>query len=610
VSTLKCKLYDIAPGVDTTALAPLTTQPHRFVRHAEFIKTEVDRLLKEGIIQESQSPWRAQCFVTNYNTKPRLVFDYSNTINRYTPLDSYPIPRIEDLLNKVGRYKYFSRIDLKSAYHQVPLKPADFKLTAFEAGGKLFEFVRLAFGLTNAVSIFQRSMDNFIEEHQLPETNAYLDDILIGGYTQEQHDSNLKKFLAAAAEFNMTFNKDKCQFSVQEIAFLGHIIGGGKLKPDPARFSSLQNYPMPTNEKELSRLLGFFAYYAKWLPNSAELIEPISRERQTINKMKGLSQKSINAIDKLKSLLIDACLAAPRPDVPLTLETDASGTALGGSLLQNGRPVAFFSRKLGPSERNQSVVEREACAIVECCRKWRHLLHMVPHFDVVTDQRAVSFLFNSQGLSKIKNEKIARWRIELSEFRFNISYRPGPLNAAADALSRCGAVRDLKNLRVLHSSLCHPGVTRMNHFVKTRNLPYSLDDVQTVIKECKACAELKPQFFKPPAGRLITATRPWERLSMDFVGPLPTSNSLKFILVVVDEFSRYPFAFACSDITSAVVIKHLSHVFSLFGSPSSIHSDRGTQFESKELSEFLLRNRVVKSRTSPYRPQGNDSVRE
>ena len=156
----------------------------------------------------------------------------------------------------------------KSAYHQVPFKAGDYKLTAFEAGGKLYEFSRLAFGLTNAVSIFQRNMDNFIDANHLTETDAYLDDILIGGFTKEQHDKNLDAFLSAAAAARMTFNKEKCQFGVTEIAFLGHVIGGGKLKPDPSRFASLQNYPLPTNEKELRRLLGFFAYYAKWIPKA------------------------------------------------------------------------------------------------------------------------------------------------------------------------------------------------------------------------------------------------------------------------------------------------------------------------------------------------------
>jgi len=190
-------------------------------------------------------------------------------------------------------------------------------------------------------------------------------------------------------------------------------------------------------------------------------------------------------------------------------------------------------------------------------------------------------------------------------FDFKYSIVPVLNNKVADALSRCAAVHDLRNLTVLHSQLCHPGVTRLYHYVKARNLPFSVEDVRAVTKACKVCAELKPSFYRPPQGRLIHATRAWERVSVDFVGPLPSKSQNKFLLVVIDEFSRFPFAFPCRQITTAVVIKHLQSLFALFGSPSALHADRGPQFESAELREFLLSHRVVKTRTSPYRPQGN-----
>ena len=117
--------------------------------------------------------------------------------------------------------------------------------------------------------------------------------------------------------------------------------------------------------------------------------------------------------------------------------------------------------------------------------------------------------------------------------------------------------------------------------------------------------EIKPKFFKVPAGRLITSNLPWQRLSLDYVGPLPSRTNFKYILVIIDEFSRFPFAFPCSDIGASTVIKHLSYLFSIFGNPSSIHSDRGPQFESLELNNFLLNNGIVKTRTTPYNPQGN-----
>ena len=605
VQTMKCKPYDIVPNVDTSKLKPLVAPKRRFVRHPEFIKKEVARLLEEGVIQESQSPWRAQCFVINYDTKPRLVFDYSETINKYTPTDSYPIPNIEDLLQKVSKYKVFSHIDLKSAYHQIKLNAKDYPLTAFEAFGRLFEFTRLCFGLTNAVAIFQRNMDAFIDENELEDTFAYLDDVLIGGYDQEHHDRNLAAFLEAAKKCNMTLNMEKCKFSLREISFLGYRIADGTLKPDPARFKALMEYPLPTSVKQLERLLGFFAYYAKWIPNSSELIQQISSDRPHLLKLGQLSENSKLVIDELKKLLSKAVLASTTPDAPLVIETDASARALGGTLSQRGRPVAFFSRVLSRSEQNQSVVEREASAIVECCRRWRHLLHAVPEFEIITDQKVVSFLFDMNSRNKIKNEKVLRWRLELSEYKYKINYRPGPLNDVCDALSRSAAVRDLGRLHILHSQLCHPGIARLCHYVKSKNMPYSVDDVRTVTQSCKICPEIKPKFFKPPQGQLVHATRPWERLSIDFVGPLPTNTSNRFLLVVVDEYSRYPFAFPCSTISAKEVVKHIQSLFELFGSPSSVHSDRGTQFESQEFKQFLLRHNVVKSRTTPYRPQAN-----
>ena len=606
MSKMNSPLFDLVPGCDLSKCRPISTPSRRHFQHSAIIKSEVSRLLKEDIIQESQSPWRAQCFIVNAASKPRLVIDYSNTINIYTPLDSYPSARIDDILTKVATNSFFSTIDLRSAYHQVPLKPADYKLTAFEACGKLYEFKRLPFGCTNAVAIFQRTMDFFIEKYSLRNTYAYIDDVIIGGSSQEEHDKNLAAFQSAATDFGIQVNADKCRFSQTSISFLGHIISGGQLKPDPSRFEALLSFPTPTSLRQLNSLIGFFAYYAKWIPRCSELTLPLNQAKDYVVKHKRLPDNAIQAIDQLKDALASAALAAPLNNIPLTVEADASENALGGTLLQQGRPVAFLSRSLSKAEKHQSIVEREACAIIECCRKWRHLLLTAPFFTIVTDQKSVSFLFDSHKVSKIKHEKMTRWRLELSEYNFNIEYRPGRLNAAADALSRVSACMDtLESLITLHNKLCHPGVTRLNHYCKVRNLPFSLADIRRVTGTCQICKELKPQFFKPQPAQLLTATRPWERLSMDFVGPLPSTTKNKFLLVIVDEYSRYPFAWPCSSIRSDVVIGHLLHLFSLFGCPSSVHSDRGPQFESLELRRFLLNNGIAKTRTTPYRPQGN-----
>lgn len=605
LKSLQIEPPTLLPGVEVSKIKPIATPSRPNQRHSQFIASEITRLLRDDIIQESTSPWRAQCFVTNSDSKPRLVIDFSGTINKYTPLDAYPPASIDKLVATVAKHSVFSKLDLRSAYHQVPLRPRDFHLTAFEALGKLYEFKRLPFGCTNAVPIFQRIMNSFIEDNNLTGSYSYLDDIIICGRNQEEHDYRLQQFLESASKFGMQFNNDKCQFSQRQICFLGHIIEEGSLRPDPMRFQNLMDFPEPKTLSQLNRLIGLFAYYAKWMQRSSELIQSLTQARETIKFSKLLPQKAKMAIADLKLRLRDATLAPPDYDQPLQVETDASENAIGATLSQKGRPIAFLSRALSHSERKQSIIEREAAAIIEAVRRWRSILHAVPTFNIITDQRSVSFLFNPSHKSKIKSEKLARWRLDLAEFRYTISYRPGKNNTCADTLSRCNALKDTTHLKTLHDQLCHPGESRLHHYCRSMNLSYTLAEIRSTINSCTVCKEVKPKFFKPPRGKLILATRPWERLSMDFIGPLPSASKNKYILVVIDEYSRFPFAFACQDMTSETVITNLLMLFSMFGSPSAIHSDRGTQFEGIKLKEFLLRNGIVKSRTTPYSPQAN-----
>ncbi|XP_027225401.2 uncharacterized protein K02A2.6 [Penaeus vannamei] len=194
---------------------PVAAKSRRYsTEDREFIEKEVQRLLKEGIIEPSNSPWRAQVVVVKGESrKMRLAIDYSETINKFTLLDSYPLPRIDETVNKMAQYRIFSTIDLRSAYHQVAIKDTDKLYTAFEAGGKLYQFARIPFGVTNGVACFQRIMDSLIKEEGLVGTYAYLDNVTICGMTQQEHDGYLNKFLEAAARRNMTYNEDKCTFS-------------------------------------------------------------------------------------------------------------------------------------------------------------------------------------------------------------------------------------------------------------------------------------------------------------------------------------------------------------------------------------------------------------
>ena len=237
------------------------------------------------------------------------------------------------------------------------------------------------------------------------------------------------------------------------------------------------------------------------------------------------------------------------------METDASEFAVSATLNQNYKPVAFYSGTLSSCEMHHSSVEKEATAIVEAMRRWCHFLQRQP-FTLVTDQKSVAFMYDPKKHSKVKNDKILRWRLELSHFRFDIVYRAGKHNSVPEALSRAYCANlATTSLYEIHSALCHPRVTRLNHYVKAKNLPFSLEEVRKTVADCRICSEIKPRFVEPQSTSLIKATQPFERLSMDFKGPLSSVHKNYYLLTVVDEHSRFPFAFACRNMETKTVIQ-------------------------------------------------------
>ena len=591
----------------STDCRPIACKSRRYSEEdLHFISNEVEKLLAEGTIEPSHSPWRAQVLVVQEteNHRKRLVVDYSRTVNKYTELDAYPLPNIEFLAQKVSQYRIFSTLDLKSAYHQLPILEHERPFTAFEANGRLFQFTSIPFGVTNGVSAFQREMDRLVDVHKLQGTFPYMDNITIGGMDQAEHDINLQRFYEVVKKYRLTLNTNKSIISVSEVNMLGFKISFGIMRPDPDRMKPLLDLPYPHDMKSLKRSIGLFSYYSPWVPQYSKKLQPLVNS----DSFPLLNAARI-AFDDIKQCIIDAELTVPNAVDLLVVETDASDSTLSATLNQNGQPVAFFSRTLNNHERNHSSVEKEAAAIVESCRKWRHYLHY-RKFLLITDQKSVSFIFDGKNKGKIKNDKLMRWRIELSCLDYDIRYRPGEENSVADCLSRahCASIAGNKRLLELHEGLCHPGVTRLSHYVRTKNLPYSMADIKSVISQCRICAVIKPNFFRPSNPPLIKATQPLERLSIDFKGPVPSCTNNKYLFVAVDEYSRFPFIFPCKDMTAPTIIKCLQEIFALFGMAGYIHSDNGPSLVSKELQDALFKLGIPCSNSSVYNPRGNGQV--
>ena len=514
---------------------------------------------------------------------------------------AYPLPHIDEQINARAQCKVFSTLDLKFAYYQIPMAEEDRPYTAFEADGRLYHYCRLPFGLSNGVSAFQRIIDSLIQRNKLKRTYAYLDNITVAGETQEIRDSNLKAFLQTASKANLTFKESKSTFSVPVIDALGYRISHQQIKPDSERLRPLVELPIPKTTAELKRCVGMFAYYARWIRNYSSKIKPLIPEKTILP----LNDKDVKAFNTLRQDLLNACLGCINDKEPFTVECDASNFAIAAVLNQGGRPVAFMSRTLNSSECNYSIVEKETTSIIEAIRKWAHYLHGRT-FILITDQRSLAFMFDPAKRGKVKNAKIQAWKAELGTFSYTIQHKPGVENVPPDTMSRvCGALLPESSLTEMHKILGHPGVARLSHFVRSKNLTYSMDEIRQVCSQCKDCAELKPRYHKKNQNTLIKASQPWERVSMDFKGPLPSSSRNRYLLVLIDEFSRFPFAFRCKDVSTRTVISCLTTLFSLFGFPAYIHSDRGSSFMSRDLNQFLHERGVATSHSTPYHPTGN-----
>ena len=344
-------------------IKPIATKSRRqSPANLRFIKAEVSKLHKAGTIRPSVSPWRAQAFITKEDGahKKRMVIDYSETINLFTELDAYPMPSVPKMVQDISQYKYFSTFDLKSAYHQVPIREEDRKYTAFEADGKLWEFTTVPFGVTNGVSAFQRTIDKVLEVEGVSDTFAFVDNVHVCGRTKEEHDRNVLAFKKVRDKYNITLNDEKTIECTTSLTTLGYVISNNVISPDSNRLKPLLEMPPPSNLKSQKRIVGMFAYYSKFIENFSQKIRSLNQ-----NRIFPLPPPALEAFQLLKNNLKDAALKPVDPEGEFVIETDASDFCIAATLNQQGRPVAFFSRTLNQSEIGHHAVEKEAAAIVE-----------------------------------------------------------------------------------------------------------------------------------------------------------------------------------------------------------------------------------------------------
>ena len=422
--------------------SPVYTKPYR---QPEILKQEinkqVDQMLDQNIIRHSQSPWSSPVWIVpkkldaSGEKKFRTVFDY-RLLNQKTIDDKYPIPNINDILDKLGRCQYFTTLDLASGFHQIEMHDDDIEKTAFTVENGHYEFLRMPFGLKNAPSTFQRVMDNVLRGLQNKICLVYVDDIIIFSTSLQEHMENLGQVFNRLKEANLKIQLCKCEFLRREVKFLGHIVTPDGIKPNPDKVSIIKNYPIPKTNKQIKRFLGMIGYYRKFIKSFAQITKPFTKCLKKGAIININDPEYLECFNTCKNLLTNEPILQ-YPDFTQTfhLTTDASKFAIGAVLSQgpigNDRPICFASRTLNAHEINYSVIQKELLAVVYFTKYFRPYLYG-RKFNIFTDHKPLQWLYSI----KDPNSKLMRYRMKLEEFDYKIIYKKGCQNKVADPLSR------------------------------------------------------------------------------------------------------------------------------------------------------------------------------
>lgn len=399
------------------------------------LRQHIQELLKDGVVVPTNSDYSSPCFlVPKKDGGQRLVVDYRK-VNAKIVFDTFPLPTIESALMTFGQAKYFTILDLNSAYHQIPLTKESQRYTAFATPFGTYAYTRLPFGLTIGSQVLSRILANLFSDMSWEFLFLYLDDLLVFSNSFEEHMAHVQLVLERLRFAKFTVNPDKVSFCVPEIQYLGYLISSSGVRVNPDRIKPILEFPVPTSLRQLKRFLGMIGFYSRFIAKLSDISEPLNALKRKGVKFKWTDIHSA-AFNQLKTCLCNPpVLHSPNFQHQFILQTDASEKALGAVLQQkvDGHlvPIAFASRLLTKAELHTSVYAKEALAAVWACEKFaKYVEHS--HFILQTDNQALCWL-KAQPHSL---GKIGRWLYRLSAFSFEVQHIPATDNIIADGLSR------------------------------------------------------------------------------------------------------------------------------------------------------------------------------
>jgi hypothetical protein len=418
---------ELQPGTTPISKRPYWMPPAELAE----LKKQLQELLNKGFIRPSTSPWGCpSLFVKKKDESLRLCI-YYRPLNAVTIKNKYPLPRIDVLFDQLVRAKVFSKIDLRSGYHQIKIRASDISKTAFSTRYGLYEYLVMSFGLTNAPAYFMYLMNVVF----MPELDkfvvVFIDDILVYSKSEEEHAGHLQVVLQHLREHRLYAKLSKGDFWLKEIKFLGHTNSQAGIAVDPDKVQQVMNWKPPTTVCQIRSFLGLAGYYRRFIPDFSRIAKPMT-ELLTKGAKFVWGQKCKDAFHALRQhLTTTLVLAQPDNSQPFDVYCDASGTGLGCVLMQNNRVIAYASRALRPHEQNYPTHDLELAAVVHALKMWRHYL-MGTHCNTFTDHKSLKYIFNQADL----NMRQRRWLELIKDYDLEVHYHPGKANVVADALSR------------------------------------------------------------------------------------------------------------------------------------------------------------------------------
>jgi hypothetical protein len=654
------------PAENTIPLEPGSKPPFRKsfrLSPAELaeLKKQIREFLERGWIQPSTSPYGAPVlFVKKKDGTLRCCIDYRQ-LNKITVKNRYPLPRIDDLLDQVAGHRWFSTLDLASGYYQIKLSPEDVPKTAFSTPWAHYEWKVLVMGLTNAPATFMAAMNKVFAPMQ-GKVLVYLDDVMIMGQTPSELLENMEGVFKILREHGLYAKRSKCEFFKPQVNFLGHVLDSNGITPDPRKVRSLHEWEYPKDGKGMLRFLGLANYFRKFIPNFSLTAAPLYH--LTKKNVKYDNGPALQAcFEKVKQALVQPpVLAYPDPTKPYELISDASVMGCGAILVQEGRPVAYYSAKFSSAERNYTTGEQELLGIIKALKEWRCYLEGCVGLTLLTDHNPLVHLPSQALLSR----RQARWVEFMSRFHFTVKHRPGNGNPA-DPLSRIyspelaatvniaefepdtvqrireGYAKESQFTnekwtrkftqehslwfyqgRIVIPACCRQEMIKLHHsnqvyghFGVQRTIdqigrhywwPTMKKDVEHFIQHCHECQTNKSTNQKP-YGQLQPLEMPdkrWDTVTMDFVTDLPKSSG-KFdsILVMVDKLTKMvhlaPTTKKCTARQAAVLF--IQHWYQFHGIPERIISDRDAKFISRFWRTFTRKLGIDHRYSTSFHPQ-------